>query len=56
MKPEEQFYEDKSGLESQLADYIKLCHEIGRDPADEVAEAVVNALRECGLKFDCIIE
>lgn len=56
MKPEEQFFEDKSNLEQALADFIELCKKIDRDVNEEVAEAVVNALRESGSKADCFIE
>ena len=56
MKPEEQFFEDKSNLEQALADFIELCKKIDRDAKEEVVEAVVNALRESGSKADCFID
>lgn len=45
---EEQFYEDKSNLESRLQRFIQLCQDVDRNAPDELEEAVVNALKECG--------
>lgn len=43
MSKEEQFYTDRSNLVSHLTDYIRLCQELGRDPEEEIEEAVYEA-------------
>ena len=56
MTKEEQFFPDKSDLESKLIDFINLCQEVERNVGDELEEALANALKECGLKLDVFID
>lgn len=55
MKPEEQFYLDRSDIISKLTDHIKLCEKLERDIAEELEEVFFEAAKNSEKKLEISI-